>query len=156
MFDMTRAITCAGAPARRTDRGMALILTYLTSLIVFLSFDAFWLGVAGGAFYRDVLGDLMLNGFRVVPAMTFYLLQIAGIVTFVLPQERVRANLWWAAAYGAFYGICTYGTYDLTNQATLRNWSSVLSVVDVAWGTTLAATTSLITWLIVNRLLGAA
>ncbi|MDB5395449.1 MAG: hypothetical protein JWM91_2955 [Rhodospirillales bacterium] len=34
-------------------------------------------------------------------------------------------------------------TYDLTNQATLRNWSIVLTVSDVIWGmflTTVSAT----------------
>ena len=121
---------------------MALILTYLSSLVVFLSFDAFWLGIAGGSLYKDALGDLMLDGFRIVPALVFYLLHIAGIVIFILPQERVRASLWAAALYGAFYGICTYGTYDLTNQAVLRVWTWHLTGIDMTCGAfvTMAAT----------------
>ena len=44
-----------------------------------------------------------------------------------------------ALLYGALFGFFTYATYDLTNQATLRNWTSSLTLVDVAWGTVLGA-----------------
>ena len=39
--------------------------------------------------------------------------------------------------YGALFGFFAYATYDMTNYATLRNWSLVVSIVDTAWGTVL-------------------
>lgn len=33
----------------------------------------------------------------------------------------------------------TYGTYDLTNLATAKNWPVIVTVVDMVWGTGLAA-----------------
>jgi uncharacterized membrane protein len=109
-------------------------LIYATTLIVFLALDAMWLGLVGGSFYSGVLGDLMLDGFRVMPAVLFYLLYVSGIVTFVLPLARLPASRWTAAMYGAFFGLCAYGTYDLTNHAVLRVWTSQLTVIDMAWG----------------------
>ena len=113
---------------------MTPVLTYLATLAVFLTLDAIWLGLIGGAFYSAVLGDLMLDGFRPVPAIFFYLLYITGIATFVLPLARRRDGWWAPALYGAFFGICAYGTYDLTNHAVLKVWTWQLTVIDMAWG----------------------
>ena len=36
-------------------------------------------------------------------------------------------------------GLVAYGTYDMTNLATLKNWSVTVSIVDIAWGVVLTA-----------------
>lgn len=33
---------------------------------------------------------------------------------------------------GLLFGMVTYGTYDLTNQVTLKNWPWIVTVVDIA------------------------
>ncbi|MSP03067.1 MAG: DUF2177 family protein [Acetobacteraceae bacterium] len=111
---------------------MIIALSWLASLIVFLALDAFWLGIAGHSIYADVLGPLMLDGFRLAPALVFYLLYVTGIAVFVLPLANRRP--WPAVAYGAFFGLCAYGTYDLTNHAVLKIWTTRLTVIDMAWG----------------------
>lgn len=123
---------------------MTLTLVYLSTLIVFLALDAIWLGLVGGSFYSAVLGALMLDGFRVVPAVLFYLLYISGIVMFVLPLSRHRGARWAPAMYGACFGLCAYGTYDLTNHAVLRVWTWQLTVIDMAWGAFVTAAASVI------------
>ena len=35
----------------------------------------------------------------------------------------------------ALFGALAYATYDLTNHATLRNWTLQLTLADMAWGT---------------------
>ena len=122
---------------------MTPVLTWLASLLVFLALDAIWLGVVGTSFYTSALGDLMPEGFRIVPAALFYPLQITGIVVFVLPLARQRGNPLAAVAFGALFGLCTYGTYDLTNQAVLRVWTSQLTIIDMAWGAFVTAAASL-------------
>jgi uncharacterized membrane protein len=124
------------------DRIITLALSWLLALLVFLALDTFWLGVAGGSLYTDVLGGLMLDGFRVAPAALFYVLHITGILVFVLPLAR-RRGIWAAAGYGAFFGVCAYGTYDLTNQAVLRVWTTQLTVIDMSWGAFVTAAASL-------------
>ena len=40
---------------------------------------------------------------------------------------------------GATFGFVAYATYDLTNQATLKNWSTLLTLADLGWGAFLSA-----------------
>ena len=35
---------------------------------------------------------------------------------------------------GALLGAICYATYDLTNQATLRSWSTTVTIADIVWG----------------------
>ncbi len=83
----------------------------------------------------------MVSPFRIVPAASFYALHVTGICVFVLP--RARRHIWIALPLGAFFGICAYGTYDLTNQAVLRIWTTRLTVTDMAWGAFVTAVASL-------------
>lgn len=41
--------------------------------------------------------------------------------------------------WAALFGLATYATYDLTNQSTLKQWPTLLTVVDLLWGTALSA-----------------
>jgi uncharacterized membrane protein len=125
------------------DRFITLSLAWLSTLAVFLALDGVWLGIVGGSMYRGVLGELMLDGFRIVPAAAFYLLYITGIFVFVMPLARGRTFPWSAALFGALFGVCAYGTYDLTNDAVLRVWTHRLTVIDMCWGAFVTAVASL-------------
>ena len=50
--------------------------------------------------------------------------------------------------YGAFLGLFAYATYDLTNQATLKNWPLAVTVADLCWGTFLTAVAATVGFLI--------
>jgi uncharacterized membrane protein len=54
--------------------------------------------------------------------------------------------------YGAFFGLVTYATYDLTNLATLKDFPLLVTIVDLVWGMVLSASVSIVTYLIVNRI----
>ena len=112
-----------------------------------LAMDAVWLSLAAGPIYKANLPGVMLDGFRLGPAVLFYLMYIAGIVYFaVLPALSAR-SLGQAALKGALLGLVCYGTYDLTNQATMKVWSTMVSVIDMAWGTFLTASAATVgTW----------
>lgn len=43
-------------------------------------------------------------------------------------------------------------TYDLTNQATLRNWSTNLTLIDMTWGGVLGAITAASAFFITAKL----
>jgi uncharacterized membrane protein len=107
------------------------------TLLVFLAVDAVWLAFIGGPLYVATLGPLLAEQFRILPAVLFYLLHIAGIMVLVLPEARGRIGV--AAARGAVFGLCTYGTYDLTNHAVLKVWSWEITLIDMAWGSALTA-----------------
>jgi len=72
-------------------------------------------------------------------AVVFYLISIFGTV-FLAVLPALKAGLWRRAALnGAVLGFVAYATYDLTNQATLAQWSTQLTIVDLCWGTVLTA-----------------
>jgi uncharacterized membrane protein len=58
-----------------------------------------------------------------------------------------------ALLFGAFFGLITYATYDLTNLATIKDWPLIVTIVDLIWGTVLASSISLITYFIANKVL---
>ena len=108
------------------------LIAYVATLLAFLLLDGLWLGVLMAPTYRELLGSLMLEKPLLVPAAVFYCLYVFGCVVFV-----VMPSLTWqrAARMGALLGLVAYGTYDLTNWATLRGWSAQVSLMDWAWGT---------------------
>ncbi len=123
-------------------------IAYVATGLVFLAVDAIWLTLAAQRLYRPLMGDLLLEGFRLVPALLFYLIYIAGIVVFAVGPALASQRWTTATSYGAFLGLFAYATYDLTNQATLRNWPVAVTVADLCWGTFLTAFAATIGFLI--------
>ena len=76
----------------------------------------------------------------------FYLLFILGLVVFVISPAFLNRSWTEALGKGALFGLITYATYDLTNQATVKDWPALVTVVDLSWGTFLAASVSLVTY----------
>jgi uncharacterized membrane protein len=113
---------------------MQYVAAYITALVVFGASDAIWLSLMGPALYRPILGDILLPTLRVPPAVVFYAIFPVGIVAFaVVPALRTGA-ISSALLWGALFGAIAYATYDLTNYATLRNWTLQLTLVDVVYG----------------------
>lgn len=128
------------------------VIGYVITLVTFVAIDLTWLGIMAPRFYKPTLGDIGLASVNLPPAIAFYLLYPLGLVIFAVVPALRSGTVGTALLYGALFGFFTYATYDLTNQATLRNWTSSLSVVDIAWGTVLGATASLIAFAAVARM----
>ena len=111
-----------------------LLAAYGGSAVVFFALDFLWLGFIALGFYRSEIGALMLDSPNIAPAAVFYLFYVVGIVGFaVLPA--LSAQSWvWALIAGVALGLIAYGTYDMTNLATLKDWSWKVSAVDLLWG----------------------
>ncbi len=112
---------------------MTWIVAAITAALVFGALDAVWLSWAGPNFYRPRLGDILADSFRVMPALVFYAAYIAAIVWFAV-RPGLSLGIGAAALNGALLGAICYATYDLTNQATMRTWSTTVTVADIAWG----------------------
>ncbi|MEX0916555.1 MAG: DUF2177 family protein, partial [Candidatus Spechtbacterales bacterium] len=68
----------------------------------------------------------------------------------VLPGVQGNFSFGKIFLFGALLGIVAYGTYDLTNQATLKNWPAIVSVVDIVWGAVLTGIAGLVAVLVVR------
>ena len=131
------------------------ILSYIATAIIFFGCDAVWLTVAGNGLYRPLLGDLILEKFRVVPAVVFYLIYVAGAVYFAIAPAIASGRWTTALLNGALFGFFTYATYDLTNQATLKGWPTTITMVDLCWGTVLTAVCATLGYIIAGALVRA-
>lgn len=121
------------------------LLSYGVVLVTLLAVDAVWLGLIARTFYRARIGHLMGDGFAWMPAAAFYLLFAAGIMLLaVTPASSVGR----AVSLGALLGLVAYGTYDLTNQAVLRQWPLSVTLADMAWGMFLTALASGVGYLV--------
>jgi uncharacterized membrane protein len=110
------------------------LMVYGCMLIAMLVLDGIWLGVLMKGYYHRAMTRAVTFEVRWWAAILFYLLHTAGIVIFVLWSVGPEGALRDVLLRGALFGLFTYGTYDLTNLATVRHWSLHLTVVDIAWG----------------------
>jgi uncharacterized membrane protein len=124
---------------------------YSITLPVFFLTDMVWLGVVAKNFYAKHIGFLMKTNVTWWAAILFYLLFIAGLVIFVITPSLEKNSWVHALLLGAFFGLVTYATYDLTNLATIRDWPILVTVVDLAWGMTLSAFVSTVSYFIANK-----
>lgn len=120
---------------------------YVAALVGFLAIDMLWLGVVARGFYRRHLGFLLADQVNWWAAISFYLLFVAGVLVFAVGPGLEARSPAKTMLLGGFLGLVTYGTYDLTNLATAKNWPWVVTVVDMVWGTVLAAAVSAIGYL---------
>ena len=130
---------------------MRYLLAYVGAGVTMAVLDAIWLTTMGDRLYRPVIGSIMADKPDMRPAIVFYLLYVFGIVFLaVLPGLR-EGSLSRTLTTAAVFGLVAYATYDLTNQATLRVWSTQLTLIDLAWGTVVTTAAALGGYLLARR-----
>jgi uncharacterized membrane protein len=129
------------------------LLVYAVTLPIFFAIDLVWLGIVASNFYKHHIGHLLSAQVNWGAAILFYLVFIAGVVIFAVKPALEAQNAMRAVAYGALFGCVSYATYDLTNQATMRDWPVLVTIVDLAWGTVLSATVAYASYQVSIRLL---
>ena len=127
---------------------------YVAALIAFVVVDATWLTTMGAALYRSVLGDILQPSVNFSAAIAFYLLYSLGIVIFAVAPALRTGSASTALTYGALFGLFTYATYDLTNYATLRNWTLKLTLIDIVYGAIAVALAAAIAFFVAQRFQG--
>jgi uncharacterized membrane protein len=115
-----------------------------------ISIDVVWLFTMYKRFYGVHLAHLLAEKPSLLPAVLLYLLYSAGITFFII-KPHTTSSLGVIFLSGAFLGLLAYGCYDLTNQATLKNWSLIVTVVDMLWGAVLTGTVSVIVSVIARK-----
>lgn len=114
-----------------------MLRDFLLTLATLVVLDGLWLGVIMKDYYRQSLAPIarMSDG-SLAPiwaiAALVYPLLAAGLAVLVVPRAVSARE---ALLLGAFFGFVTYGVYDLTNHATLREWRTATTLIDMAWGT---------------------
>jgi uncharacterized membrane protein len=128
-----------------------LLTLYVIAVPVFIIIDLLWLGFVAKSFYFKRLSHLM-GDFNWLAAAIFYLVFLLGLTLFAIYPTATKGTLASGLVLGSMYGFFTYATYDLTNLATLRQWSVSLTIVDIVWGTFLGAAVTATTFILYAKL----
>lgn len=83
----------------------------------------------------------------------FYTTFVIGIIALATLPAIEKNSLVKALVLGIIIGFISYGAYDFTNWATIKNWPAIVVIVDLFWGTFVTATTATISFLIAKWIL---
>jgi uncharacterized membrane protein len=126
-------------------------LAYAATFVVMVAIDLVWLGVVAKPFYEKGIGHLLAEQPNWLAAALFYFGYPVGLVVFAIAPNASRRARRSVLISGALFGFFAYGTYDLTNLATLKNWPLGLSMIDIAWGSSVSAVSALAGWWVLRR-----
>lgn len=130
---------------------MFKVKLYVLTTLVFFIIDILWLGLVSKNLYQEKIGQLLKEDVNWTAAILFYLFFILGMIFFVIYPALVKRSWKYALFVGIFFGMTTYATYDMTNLATMKDWSVLITVVDILWGSFLCGATSLIVYSIMSK-----
>lgn len=126
-----------------------MIKTFFIALLFFFIIDVFWIYFVATPMYKQEVGSLM--EFKVPPALIFYVIFLLGLIFFVINPNQSN-SLFNVFLIGAFFGLVTYGTYDLTVYASMNIFSLKLVIADILWGMFLSGSVAALTVFTVNKI----
>ena len=129
-----------------------LLATFFTALI-FLIIDVIWLSFAVKSFYKPNIGHLLLDKPVMWAAALFYIIYVTGVAVVIIGPSLSNENTINFLFKAFMFGLVAYGTYNLTNMATVKGWSTSVVFVDMLWGATLTALSSYSGILIAKKIL---
>jgi len=91
-----------------------------------------WLGYIAKNLYQQEIGHL-LGPVNWPAAFIFYLIYVAGVMYFAVHPNLAASNMKIFVTGGLLGALC-YATYDLTNLATLKDFSVNIVPIDIIWG----------------------
>jgi uncharacterized membrane protein len=118
---------------------MEIIKGAVAAAVILGVLDALWLGVVAREWLVQQMGELRRTDIQWAPALAFYVLFSLGLGVFAVAPALEAGDWLKAAMLGGFLGLVAYGTYDLTNLATVKNWPVAMVLVDMVWGTVISA-----------------
>jgi uncharacterized membrane protein len=117
------------------------LVGYFGALITFLVMDMVWMLVLARRFYRKELDKVLRDEVRLIPVFLFYLVYIAILLALtVMPHlDPSGQGLRGVIISSLLFGFASYGTYDATNYALMKDWPLNVTIVDILWGTVVTA-----------------
>ncbi|MDR3646830.1 MAG: DUF2177 family protein [Candidatus Babeliales bacterium] len=119
-------------------------IPYFITLFLFTCIDFLWL-FSTSHIYKKYLTHLLSPNVNWIGILLFYPLYALGLYIFVIKPFDGYSSLISIFLQAAFFGMVAYGTYDLTNYATLKEWPGFLVVVDLFWGAFISGSVSVAT-----------
>lgn len=129
---------------------MEMLLQLLIAGGIMGVLDFVWLGFIAKNLYYGEMGKILLEKPNMLAAGLFYLVYVVGVVVLVVNPALEKGSWQHALGYGALLGFVAYATYDLTNLATLKGFSTKVVIVDLLWGAFITAAVATLTYIAVR------
>ena len=120
--------------------------------VIMIAIDMVWLTWLGRGFYMQEIGGLLLDTPNLPAALAFYVLYSVGVVVIIIAPALETQSVLRALIYGVIFGLVAYGTYDLTNLAVMKGFTTKIALIDMAWGGLITGFTSAVTVKIASSL----
>ena len=111
-----------------------LIISFFFVSTIFLIIDVLWLSITVKSLYRPALGSLLNDKPVMWAAVLFYIIYMIGLALIIIKPALANDSIVQALWTGVVFGVVAYGTYNLTNMATVKNWSAIIVWIDMIWG----------------------
>ena len=115
------------------------IILWIAAAVLFLIIDLVLLLWLGRSFYVSEIGDLLRQPPNLGAAGAFYVLYVTGLMIMVIWPAVQAQSVPQAVLFGALLGLVAYGTYDLTNLAVMKGFTTKIAIIDMLWGTVLTS-----------------
>jgi uncharacterized membrane protein len=129
------------------------IVLWIVAAVVFLAIDMVWLLWLGRSLYVTEIGEILRQPPNMAAAGAFYILYVTGLMIMVIWPAFQAQSVLQGLIFGALLGLIAYGTYDLTNLAVMKGFTTKIAIIDMIWGTVLTGSVSALTVLLGTRLL---
>lgn len=130
-----------------------IMLSTIFAALIFLIIDIIWLSYSVKAFYRPNIGHLLLEKPVMWAAILFYSIYVIGLAIVIIEPSINSNDLYKTMIKSFVFGLVAYGTYNLTNMATVKGWSPAVTFVDMFWGGTLTMISSNLGMYIARKIL---
>ena len=131
----------------------SLLVALFFASAIFLIIDVLWLSFSVKNFYKPHLGTLLNEKPVMWAAALFYMIYMIGLAVIILQPSLKDYSISHAFWSGMIFGLVAYGTYNLTNMATIKNWSTYVVFVDMIWGSILTGTSAALSIYITKKIL---
>jgi uncharacterized membrane protein len=119
---------------------MEMLKAAIAVALVLGVLDGIWLGFIVRDWLVKQFGGRLRDPVFWPPAIVFYIIYSVGLAFFaVTPAMAVGGDWVMALGLGGFIGLIAYGTYDLTNWATMKDWPRQFAIMDLIWGPAVSA-----------------
>jgi len=127
---------------------LPVALIFVIAFFFYALADLVWIGYIMKNYYVFWLAHLIrpMSQFAFshgLSAVITWILIISGIYFFVIPRsiDQSSCNTFLC---GALFGAILYGLYETTNYAVIYEWSFLMVLVDIMWGSFLCGVTTLL------------
>jgi uncharacterized membrane protein len=122
---------------------MSLLIDIVVSSILLLLLDGIWLGLIMRNYYKDLVYRIQARGIELnyIAAALCYSTLIFGLIYFVIRPIK-KFNIIRILSLSVPFGLVTFGTYDFTSAAVLKNFDLLTAFIDLLWGMTVMSLTA--------------